>query len=274
MSKKLRIGIVGCGAIGCSLAKAVKKDFCAEAELAALYDLDGSKSERLSRLISKNRNLAVASLVKLINKSDLVIEAASAKCSRQVATDALSKGRDCMVMSVGGIVDSYRQLSSLAKKHNARVYIPSGAISGIDALKAAKIAKIKSVTISTRKNPISFKGVRYVEEKGINLEKIKNDKILFSGPAEKAVKYFPQNINVAAILSLAGIGPKKTMVQIIASPSTTKNIHEIKIDSVAAGILTCTENVLHPDNPKTSYLAILSAIATLKQILEPVKIGT
>lgn len=274
MPKKLKIGIVGCGAIGSSLAKAVKKDFCAEAELSALYDIDASKSRKLSRLVSKGRNLAVNSLNSLINKSDLVIEAASARCSREVASSALSEGRNCMVMSVGGIVNCYGQLEGLAKKRNARVYIPSGAISGIDALKAAKIGKIKSVTLTTRKNPLSFKGVKYVEDKGIKLEEIKKDKILFSGPAQQAVKYFPQNINVAAILSLAGLGPKRTRVRIIASPSTTKNIHEIRIDSVAAGILTRTENVLHPDNPKTSYLAVLSAIATLKQILEPIKIGT
>lgn len=274
MPKKLRIGIVGCGAIGSSLAKAVKKDLAQDAELSALYDIDGSKSERLSRLLSKKRNLAASSLNSLINKSDLVIEAASAKCSREVARQALSKGRNIMIMSVGGIVGCYKELSGLAKKHNARVYVPSGAISGIDALKAAKTGNIRSVTLTTRKNPVSFRGVKYVEDKRIRLDKIKKDKVLFSGTAQEAVKYFPQNINVAAILSLAGIGPEKTKVRIIASPSTTKNIHEIKVDSVAAGILTRTENILHPDNPKTSYLAVLSAIATLKQILEPIKIGT
>lgn len=274
MGKRLKIGIVGCGAIGSSLAKAIKRNFRPEAELAALYDIDSNKSGRLSRLVSKNRGLAVASLEKLINKSDLVIEAASAKCSNHVARQALAKKRDIMIMSVGGIVDHFKEISALARKNNARVHIPSGAISGIDALKAARIGKIKRVVLSTRKNPLSFKGVKYVEDKGIRLEKIKKDKILFSGPAQQAVKYFPQNINVAAILSLAGIGAKKTVVRIIASPSTTKNIHEIRIDSVAAGILTRTENVLHPQNPKTSYLAVLSAIATLRQILEPIKVGT
>jgi len=177
-------------------------------------------------------------------------------------------------MSVGGIVSHFRKLSSLAKKYNAKVYIPSGAISGIDALKAAKIGKIKKVILTTTKNPLSFKGVGYVEEKRIDLKRIKKDTVLFSGTAKDAVKYFPQNINVAAILSIAGLGEDKTEVKIIASPEINKNIHEIEIESEAARIFTRTENILHPDNPKTSYLAVLSAVATLKQILEPVRIGT
>jgi aspartate dehydrogenase len=103
---------------------------------------------------------------------------------------------------------------------------------------------------------------------------LKKDKILFSGTAAQAVKYFPQNINVAAVLGLAGMGMHKTKVRIIASPSVRKNIHEILIESKAAKIFTRTENILHPQNPKTSYLAVLSAMATLKQILQPIKTGT
>jgi aspartate dehydrogenase len=177
-------------------------------------------------------------------------------------------------MSVGGVVDFSRRLSALAKKNGVKVYIPSGAIAGIDALKAARHGKIKKVILSTYKNPRSFKGVRYVDEKKIKLDKIKKDTVLFSGSAKEAVKLFPQNINVAAVLSIAGIGRDKTRVRIVASPSITKNIHQIEIESQAGKILTRTENTLHPDNPKTSYLAYLSAVATLKQLFEPVKVGT
>jgi len=274
MSKLLKIGIVGCGAIGSSLATTIVKDFSKQAELVSLYDIDTKKSQVLSRLVSKSRNLAAGGLRQLIDKSDLVIEAASARSSWAVAQDVLTKRRDIMLMSVGGIVSHFKKLSSLAKKYNAKVYIPSGAISGIDALKAANLGKVKRVTLTTRKNPVSFRGVRYIEKKGIDLKRIKNERILFSGSAKDAVKYFPQNINVAAILSLAGLGENKTQVRIVASPDVKKNIHEIRVESGAARIFTRTENILHPDNPKTSYLSVLSAVATLKQILEPVRIGT
>jgi aspartate dehydrogenase len=272
--KKLKVGIVGCGAIGSSLAKAIVKDFSDRTQLVALYDIDSNRSYRLSRLVSKTRNLSALQLKQLISKVDLVIESASAKSSWDIARSSVSCGCDILIMSVGGIVSHFKELSKLANKYNTKVYIPSGAISGVDALKAAKIGRIKKIVLTTRKNPISFKGVKYIESLGIDLNKIKQDKVLFSGLAQEAVKYFPQNINVAAVLSLAGIGRNKTQVKIIASPKVAKNIHEIKIESAAGNITTRTENILHPNNPKTSYLAVLSAIATLRQILEPVKIGT
>jgi len=274
MAKLLKIGIVGCGAIGSSLAKAIVKDLSNKAALAALLDIDISKSFRLSNSIAGNKRLSADSLKILIKKSDLVIEAASSSASWAIAQKVLGEGRDIMIMSVGGIVSSYPKLFNLAKRHNAKVYIPSGAISGIDALKASALEKIRKVTLTTSKNPLSFKGVKYVEEKGIRLEAIKKEYVLFSGAASDAVKYFPQNINVAAILSLAGIGPNKTKVRIIANPKVNKNIHEIEIISDAGAVYTRTENILHAENPKTSYLAFLSAMAVLKQILEPVKIGT
>jgi aspartate dehydrogenase len=260
---KLNIGIVGCGAIGSSLAKAIKKDFREEACLVALYDLDTFKAERLSMTVATGKKLAVNSLNKVIVRSDLVIEAASSLCSWEIAKKVLSGRRDIMIMSAGGIASRIKELTCLAKAGNSRVYVPSGAIAGVDALKAARVGRILKVTLVTRKNPAA-----------LNLKAIKKDKVIFSGPAEQAVKSFPQNINVAAVLSLAGIGAEKTLVKIIASPSVRRNIHEVEIISEAGRVFSRTENIPHPANPKTSFLAVLSAIATLKQILAPVRIGT
>ncbi|MDD5771829.1 MAG: DUF108 domain-containing protein, partial [Candidatus Omnitrophica bacterium] len=209
----------------------------------------------------------------LIRRSDLVIESSRAGASWGIVSRSLSAGRKVMVMSVGGMVGHMDEICRLSDMNNAMVYFPSGAISGVDALKAAGIAGIKKVVLTTRKNPRAFKGVEYVE-KNFKLSGLKKEKVLFSGSASEAVKLFPQNINVAAVLGLAGIGIRKTRVRIIACPAVNKNIHEIEIRSAAGDIFTRTENVLHPQNPKTSFLAVLSAIATLKQILQPVKIGT
>lgn len=256
------------------MAKFIARELSGAAELTGLYDIDPLKSKKLAQGIAPKKNLAQNTLGQLIRKADLVIEAAKADKSWPIAKSALLKGRSVMIMSVGGIIDHFQELSSLAKKHNARVYIPSGAICGIDALKAARLKGIKQVTLTTRKHPFSFRGVPYVEKKGIDLKRIKRDRLLFSGSAKKAVKYFPQNINVAAILSIAGIGENKTRVRIIASPKVKQNIHEVEIFSGAAKVFTRTENILHPQNPKTSYLAVLSAMAVLRQVLEPVRIGT
>ena len=271
--RKLRIGIVGCGAIGGSLAKEIVSSFFKDACLAALYDIRPEKSIALARRVKKNGKLCAASLDTLIKRSELVIEASSARAAWEITRKSLSAGRDIMVMSVGGMVGHLASLHSLARRNNARVYFPSGAISGIDALKAANIGKVRKVVLTTRKHPKAFSGVKYVAKR-FKLNGLKKDKLLFSGSASSAVKYFPQNINVAAVLGLAGIGMNKTQVRIIASPYVTKNIHEILIVSDAASIFTRTENILHPQNPKTSYLAVLAAVATLKQILQPIKIGT
>ncbi len=273
MAKILKIGVVGCGAIGSSLAGIIKKDFSDSAELAALYDIDQSKSSGLSEALCGSVRLKVKDLALLISKCDLVIETSSARCSAEIARSVLSEGRSVMVMSVGGVLDDFKNLYDLAKKSGAKLYIPSGAIAGIDALKALNCSKIESVTLTTKKPPKAFHGVAYVTENKIDLEGLKEDKVIFEGDCLAATKAFPQNINVAATLSIAGIGPERTRVRIVASPSITKNIHEVRIESEAGSVVTQTENTIHPANPKTSYLAVLSAVAVLKNILEPVRVG-
>lgn len=274
MNKRLKIGIVGCGAIGTSLAKAIVRDFKQKAELTGLFDIVPVKTEALSKSISTNRRLVTTSIGQLISKANLIIECASAKSCWDITQAVLRKKRDIMIMSVGGIISNYRKLWLLAKKTGSKVYIPSGAISGLDGLKAARLGKIKSVTLITTKNPKSFSAVPYLIKKKISIDGIKEDTVIFYSSAKEAVSSFPQNINVAGLLSIAGIGADRTKVKIIASPATEKNIHEVRIESDVAKISTRTENVPHPNNPKTSYLAVLAAIATLKGIFDPVKIGT
>jgi len=273
MAKLLKIGIVGCGAIGSSLAKRIRSDFRDSSRLTGVYDVDLDKSRKLSGALD-NKKLAVHDLDILIKRADLVIEAASAKVSLDVARRTILRGRDIMIMSVGGIIEKYNELANLAKKHNSRIFVPSGAVCGLDGLKAAMCGKIRNVMLTTRKPPAGFKGVPYVLKKKINLERLKKDTVIFQGEALKAVEYFPQNINVAAVLSIAGLGARNTRVRIIASPSIVRNTHEVEIEGSSGKIFTRTENVIHPDNPKTSYMAVLSAVAVLKQILEPIKIGT
>lgn len=273
MSKLLKIGIVGCGAIGSSLAKTIVSDFSRQAQLSSLYDIDLEKAHKLASHLN-NQKLAVFNLDNLIHKVDLVVEATRAEAAFEIARKTLIACRDIMIMSVGGIIEHYRELEILAREKGARIFIPSGALCGIDGLKAAARSKITKVTLTTKKPPQAFLGVPYVLKHKINLTNLSKDTVIFEGSAQVATKAFPQNINVAATLSIAGLGPQKTLVRIVASPSITRNIHEIEIESEAGRIIARTENITHPDNPKTSYLAVLSAAATLKQILEPVKIGT
>lgn len=273
MSKLLKIGIVGCGAIGSSLANTIFSDLSDKAELASLYDINIESIYKLSGKFN-NQKLVALNLEDLINRVDLVIEATKVNSAFEIAKKVVSLGKDIMLMSVGGIIERYKELEVLASSKGARIFIPSGAICGIDGLKASATSKIHKVTLTTKKPPKAFLGVPYVLKKKIRLDNITEDTVIFEGNASLAIRVFPQNINVAATLSIAGCGPENTVVRIVASPNADRNIHEIEIESDAGKIFCRTENVIHPDNPKTSYLAVLSAIATLKQILEPIKIGT
>lgn len=173
-------------------------------------------------------------------------------------------------MSVGGII----QNMDLLEKLTARLFIPSGAICGIDGVKAANIERIDSVTITTTKNPRGLEGAPYVIESKIDLEKIKKKTKIFEGNALEAIEGFPQNVNVAATLSLAGIGAEKTKVRVVVDPSIKRNMHEIEVIGSFGKLYTKTENIVSPLNPKTSHLAVLSACATLKRLTGHVKIGS
>lgn len=267
-----KIGIAGCGAIGSEIARAVLKDLASSARLSALYDIDPLKARGLSERL-KRTALCVPSLKSLINKSDIVVECASAQASLGIARLAIKSRRDCMLMSVGGLLEGEKILES-ARRAGVRLYIPSGAICGIDGLKAHSLAGLKKVLLTTRKPATALKNAPYVIANKIDLSRIKKETLIFSGKAKDAVRAFPQNINVAAVLSLAGMGKNKTMVRIIASPKANINSHEIEIASQAGETFIRCDNIPSPDNPKTSYLAVLSAISMLKQIFNSVKIGT
>ena len=269
--KVLKIGIIGCGTIGSLLAEACEKDLNKEVKLVALYDMDTSKEKALRNKLKMTT--APTPLRDVIKKSDFIIEAASAEVSARIADMAISAGKDVMVMSVGGLLKR-QGLIEKAKRNGCKIYLPSGAICGLDGVKAARIGNIRSVTITTRKPPEGLRGAPYIKEKRIDLKSIKKETVIFEGSAAQAVKAFPKNINVSATLSLAGVGDKKTRVKIIVSPQHKKNIHEIELKGNFGRIYTRCENVPSVANPKTSMLAALSAVATLRGITEAVRIGT
>jgi len=181
-----------------------------------------------------------------------------------------------MVMSTGALIDDelFREISRIAKEQRRKVYVPSGAIVGLDNIKAAAVRPIEEVTLITRKPPQSFEGAPLIKKKQIDLSSLKKPLLLFEGSAREAVKLFPKNVNVSASLSLAGIGPDRTKVRIIADPQAENITHEIHVKGEFGEIITQTFNKPFPTNPKTSYIAALSAIATLRKISGSIIVGT
>ena len=271
------VGLIGCGAIGTVLACAIDKGEAGSTHLAVVYDRIKEKSNILCGKLVRKPKIA-ESFEELIacEDVDLVVEAASQEAVRAYALRVLRAGKDLMIMSVGALVDSelVEEVRRCAMENRKRVYIPSGAIAGLDGAKAAVIGKVDSVTLTTRKPPEGLKDAPYVKEKKMHLEKLKSPKLIYEGPASEACKLFPANVNVAAALGLASVGVEKTKVQIIADPSIKRNIHEVKVKGEFGELQVHVENVPLMDNPKTSQLAALSAIATLKKISEPLTVGT
>lgn len=271
MRKKIKVGIIGCGAIGSEIAKACAGMLREKINLVSFYDIEGEKVKSLEKKIGKK--LGARSLKELVNKSELLVEAASISVSADMLRIAIDKSKDIMILSIGGLLEREDLLKRAIKK-GIRVYLPSGALSGIDALKAARMSKIDSVTLTTKKPPKGLEGAPYLAEHNIDLNGIKDETVIFEGNAREAVTGFPKNINVSALLSLAGIGQDRTRVKIVTSPSFTRNMHEVEIKGDFGVIKTETVNVPSKTNPKTSMLAALSAIATLKGIVDTVRIGT
>jgi len=270
--KRLRVGIVGCGVIGTALAQYAQSELDDKIELVALFDIDMDKPKTL--MANANvRAVVTGSIKDTADECDLIIEAAGKDAVSEVLKEAIRAGKDAMIISVGGLIDNM-DLMDLAAIGGRRIYVPSGAIAGLDGIKAASLRSVDAVTLTTTKPPKGLKGAPYITEKGIDLDAIKEDKVIFEGSVLEAVKGFPKNINVSAALSLAGIGPEKTRVRIVCSPTATSNIHEIEFIGESGKILARTENVPCPTNPKTSYLAALAAMAALGGIVEGVRIGT
>lgn len=268
---KLKVGIIGCGTIGSELAMACRMILNDRVDLAGICDMDEKKAADLQKVF-KNKVPALK-LAELINRSDLLVEAASAKISADILAEAVKNKKDILIMSIGGLLGK-EDLLKKADDAGIKVYLPSGALSGIDGLKSASIGRIDSVTLTTRKPLKGLEGAPYLKDKNIKLQDVKKETVIFEGTAKEAIKGFPQNVNVCAALSLAGIGADKTMVRIVTSPHYTKNIHEVDVSGEFGNLSTRTENVPSKSNPKTSQLAVFSAIATLKGVVRNIRVGT
>jgi aspartate dehydrogenase len=268
-----RIGIIGSGAIGREIARAID-DGTIPARLVAIWDRQVGEAEEFAAGLGQKPR--VLPLEELVRECDIVVEAASQAAVREVAVAALSGSKNVMIMSVGALADArlLEQLKKLAREHRCHIYVPSGAIGGLDAVKSASIKHIECVTITTRKPAKGLKGAPFVVRNGLDLDGITTPTEIFSGPAAEAIKEFPANVNVAASLSLVGIGFEKTTVKVVVDPTITRNIHEIHVKGDFGDFHARIENVPSDTNPRTSFLAALSAIATLKQVCEPLKIGT
>ncbi|MEM4252814.1 MAG: aspartate dehydrogenase [Candidatus Nitrosotenuis sp.] len=259
-----KIGLLGCGAIGTQIALAIDSGKI-PAILTHVYDFDRSKSEALVSRLKKRPQIAENPHMLSSNPVDIVVEAASQDAVRNHALSILQNRRDLLIMSVGALLDEsvLEILLDACREFKRTIYLPSGALAGLDAIRSVK-EELESVLLITTKNPKSLKGARFFEVSKIDTDSITTKTVLFEGSAKDAVNLFPANINVAALLSLAGLGSHNTKVRIVADPQTDKNTHQVIAQGKFGSISITVENVPDSTNPKTSRLATLSAVECLR----------
>lgn len=262
-----RVGLIGCGTIGSQLAMSVDSDKIANASLVALFDVVESNLQNLKSKLHSSPEAYSDFGRFLVSGADIVVEAASQDAVRSFGKSILEAGKDMMVMSVGALADAtfLSKLLQAAAKKGCRIYVPSGAIAGIDAIRSVRHL-LDSVTLTTTKNPNALAGAPFFETSKIKLDDIAMSTVIYEGAAAEAVRAFPANVNVAAVLGLAGIGVDKTKVRIVADPQAATNRHEIAASGSFGEIRIMVSNMPSPGNPKTSFLAVLSAIECLRSI--------
>lgn len=260
-----RIALLGCGAIGTRLAEFI--DSNANAVLSHVYDADMDRTKLLASKLQHTPCIVENSHLLSMQPIDMVVEAASQDAVRDVGLSVLQNRKDLMIMSVGALLDEsvFDVLTDACRDFGRTIYVPSGAIAGIDGLCAVR-EEIESISLTTRKHPRSLKGARFFDTSGIDPDLISEQTVLFEGTAGQAVSLFPANTNVAALLSLATIGSQRMRVRVIADPGTDKNTHLIEASGTFGSMRLEIQNVPDVSNPRTSRLAALSAIQKISHI--------
>ena len=275
MNQPLRIALLGGGTIARLVLEQVRRGIVRDVTIVAIAGRSAaSPAAALAREFGVDYVVGGEALIAL--RPDAVLEAASHEAVRQHLVRLLGAGIGVVVLSAGALADDglRRDAERAAAASGALLYVPSGGIGGLDALKTACLAGVEEASIQVAKPPAAWKGIPYVERLGIALDRLAAPATLFEGTAREGVPHFPQNVNIAAVLALGGIGMDRTRLRVVADPALSLNTHTIRISGAAGRMTVVLENVPSPDNPKTSWLACYSALAALESLRSRIRYGT
>ena len=267
---RLRVGIAGLGAVGLEVARRLEAGIPGLV-LTAVSVRDVAKAQR--HLPQIGGAVPVVPLGELPAIADVVIEGLPRDAFAAVARSTIEAGRIFMPLSVGQLLERW-DLVERAGETGARILVPTGALIGLDAVRAAAEGEIRSVTMITRKPPGGLEGAPYLVERGLSMADVREPLKVFDGTAREGARGFPANLNVAAALSLAGVGPDRTRLEIWADPTVDRNTHRIEVDADTARFSMTIENVPSLENPRTGKITALSAVAALRGLVSTLKVGT
>ena len=267
----LRLGIAGLGAIGMAVARKIDDDKVPGIALSAIAVRDRGKAA--AKLTDFRSKPLLVSLPELADHADVVLECVPGALFAEVARPAIEKARIFMPLSVGQLLE-HMDLVERARVTGARIIVPTGALAGLDAIRAIAEGEVESVRIRTRKPPKGLEGAPYLKSQGISLQALTEPLRVFEGSAREAIRGFPANVNVAVALSLAGIGPDRTRIEIWADPGVTRNTHTIEAVSSSSNLTITIENIPSPENPATGKVTAQSALAALRRLTAPLVVGT
>jgi aspartate dehydrogenase len=267
----LTLAIAGLGAIGTRVASAIDRGEVPGIRLAAVAANDRVRAaERLSGLAAPP---AVVTLAELAGMADVVVECAPARVFAEVAGPVVEQGRVFLPLSVGALLN-HMELADRAKTTGARIIVPTGALIGLDTVRAMAEGEITQVVLETRKPPGGLAGAPHLIENAIDISNLTEPLMVFHGTAREAARGFPANVNVAAALALAGIGPDRTEVTVWADPGVDRNIQSVTISSDSGDATMTMRNIPSPDNPKTGRIVAQSVLATLRRLTAPLTAGS
>jgi len=266
----VKVGIAGLGTIGFRVAKALDEGLPG-LELVAVTSRDRAKAQ--DRLTALKTAPPVVVAGELAAVSEVVVECVPKGAFMEIADPALRAGRLLVTVSGAGILAN-PQVVDLAWKHGGRIILATGALLGLDAVRAAAEGTINEVRMVTRKPPNALKGAPYLIENNIEIDGLNAPKKVFEGSARDGAIGFPANVNVAAALGLAGVGPDETRLEIWADPTIARNTHTIRVDADSARFEMTIENVQSEENPGTGKITALSVIACLRGLAAPLKVGS
>lgn len=265
----MKLGVVGLGVIGKAVVKAVDDGkIPVEIPVAMTRSLEKVK-DFLAHLNNPPR---MTDLAGVAQEADVVMEASGGSTVEAICHESFAQGKDVIINSVGALLDR-DDLIEEAKRADSRIFIPSGAIIGLDGLKGASAGSMESVTMTTRKPPESLQGAPYIEEQGIDLDAIDEPTVIFEGNPMEACKAFPANVNVSAAVSFAGIGPLRTKLRVVCDPTVNRNIHEVEAVGEFGRSFIRIENV-PSENHRTGILTYLSTFSFLRDRTSTLIVGT